>query len=315
MQRGLGLADIQAAETAFDEGTARGDDFLVQTVVVAAQHDDAAMGDDHGMSQRRVVHHAGRDTGQVFGLGAQRPDFGTQQAQAHLHEAMIEVGEHHVVPAGGKGSVEDDGANVLGVGMGESIGALRPAAGEGGQAEHGAGLAHAGGVGPDALDFDRYQRRLTGQFQADADDIFDVFGSEVQLVLGFMQLGGECFQLTPQIALEFEHAPHRLGLLLGAGGVEAAAAAEHGFFDLAGNDGADLAEVFADGLYLESGTHQEFQIGLQVANLAGGAGSVETAADEMVDMHLVGLLAMAIHAAIALLHAVRVPGDLEVDQL
>lgn len=110
---------------------------------------------------------------------------------------MVEVGEHHVVAASGQGGVEDDGSNFLGVGMGESSGALRPAAGEGGQPKHRAGLANAGRVRPDALNFGRYQRRLTCQFQADADDIFDVFGSEVQLMLGFMQLGGKCFQLTP----------------------------------------------------------------------------------------------------------------------
>jgi len=60
---------------------------------------------------------------------------------------------------------------------------------------------------------------------------------------------------------------------------------------------------------LESSAHEEFEVGRQVSDLAGGAGGVETTADEMMDMYLVGLLPMAIHAAVALLHAVRVPGD------
>ena len=81
-----------------------------------------------------------------------------------------------------------------------------------------------------------------------------------------------------------------------------------------GDDGANLAEVFADGFHLEGGTHEEFEIAFQIADLAGGTGGVEAAADEVVDMHLVGLLTVAIHAAIALLHAVGVPGNLEVDQ-
>ena len=57
-QRVFGLADVEAAETTLDEGTACGDDFLVQAVVVAAQYDDAAMCDDHRVGQRRISHHA-----------------------------------------------------------------------------------------------------------------------------------------------------------------------------------------------------------------------------------------------------------------
>lgn len=102
----------------------------MQAAVIAAQYDDAAVSDDYGVSQRRVSHHTGRDAGQVFRLLAQRPDFGAQLAQAHLHEAVVEVGEHHVVPTGGEGCVEDDGTDLFGVGMGESIGTLRPATGE-----------------------------------------------------------------------------------------------------------------------------------------------------------------------------------------
>ncbi len=71
LQRGLCLADVETAETALNESTARGDDFLVQAVVVAAQHNDAAVGDNHRVGQRRIIHHASRDAGQVLGLRAQ----------------------------------------------------------------------------------------------------------------------------------------------------------------------------------------------------------------------------------------------------
>ena len=71
-----------------------------QGVIVTAEHNDATMGDDYGVGQRRVIDHACRDTGQAFGLRPQRPDFGAQQAQAHLHQTMIEVGKHDIIPAG-----------------------------------------------------------------------------------------------------------------------------------------------------------------------------------------------------------------------
>ena len=44
-----------------------------------------------------------------------RPDFGPQQPQAHLHEPVVQVDQHHVVPALGGGVVEDDRADLLGV--------------------------------------------------------------------------------------------------------------------------------------------------------------------------------------------------------
>ena len=43
--------------------------------------------------------------------------------------------------------------------------------------------------------------------------------------------------------------------------------------------------------------------------------SIEAAADEMVDVHLIGLLPMPVHAAVALFHSVWIPGNLIVDQL
>jgi hypothetical protein len=134
-------------------------------------------------------------------------------------------------------------------------------------------------------------------------------------VLGFVQLGGEFLQLAPQIALEFEHLPRRLSFLLSTRGIETQTTAQHRLFNLARYDGADLSEIFSNCFYLQRCPHEEFQIALKFANLARGAGSIEAAANEMVDVHLVGLLPVSVHAAIALLHAVRVPGDFEVNQL
>ncbi|MCG3777236.1 MAG: hypothetical protein JW395_4112 [Nitrospira sp.] len=78
---------------------------------------------------------------------------------------------------------------------------------------------------------------------------------EVQLVLGFVQLRCELFQLLAQLALELEHSPHRFGFLLSSGGIESSTAAEHGFLDLTGDDGTNFTEIFPDCFDLECGTH------------------------------------------------------------
>ena len=78
-ERRLDLTDIEAAEAAFDQRTSSGDDFFMQSMVVATQHDDAAVGDNDRMSERGIVNYAGRDAGQVFGLRAKGPNFCPQQ--------------------------------------------------------------------------------------------------------------------------------------------------------------------------------------------------------------------------------------------
>ena len=49
MQCSLGLANVEAAKAAFNKCAARGDDFLVQAMIVPAQYNDAAMSDDYGV--------------------------------------------------------------------------------------------------------------------------------------------------------------------------------------------------------------------------------------------------------------------------
>ena len=55
----------------------------------------------------RVRHGANGDAVQFLHV-VLRPDFGAQQAQAHLHQAMVQVDEHDVVAATGDGVVESD---------------------------------------------------------------------------------------------------------------------------------------------------------------------------------------------------------------
>jgi hypothetical protein len=66
--------------------------------------------------------------------------------------------------------------------------------------------------------------------------------------------------------------PDGLGIALGTVGVELTALAKHGLFHLLGDYRADLAEVLPDGVDLDCGAHQEFEIAFQVARLGGGSG-------------------------------------------
>jgi hypothetical protein len=198
--------------------------------------------------------------------------------------------------------------------MCEAVGALCPTIGKVWQTEDRAAPSYPSGVGPDAFNLSRNKRRLFGELEPHAHDVLDMLGSKVQIVLGLMQLLGEFLQLTPQITLEFEHPSHRLSLSLSTSGIKTSAAAEHRFFNLARYHWTDFAQVLPDGFYLERCTHQEFQVSFKIANFTCGMRSIEAAADKMVDVNLIGFLSMSIHAAIALLHSVRVPGDLEMYQ-
>ena len=57
-----------------------------------------------------VGHQPGRDPVQLLRAFA-GPDLGPQQPQAHLHQPVVQVDQHHVVPALGQMVVEDDGAD------------------------------------------------------------------------------------------------------------------------------------------------------------------------------------------------------------
>ncbi len=101
-------------------------------------------------------------------------------------------------------------------------------------------------------------------------------------------------------------------------GVEAAAvAADECLFDLVGDDRADLAEVFPDLVDLLDGSKQELKVAGQVTGISLGVGGIVVVAGrhEVEDVDLITLLAVPVDAAVALLHHVRVPGDLDVDQV
>ena len=55
-----------------------------------------------------------------------RPGLGTQQAQAHLHQSMVQVDQHDIVSSLRHGMVEGDGTYLLGMGVAQAFQAARP---------------------------------------------------------------------------------------------------------------------------------------------------------------------------------------------
>ena len=105
---------------------ARRDDLFVQPLAVAADDHQPGVGDDGRRRQQVVRHDPGRDPLQPLAL-ADVPDLGPQQPQAHLRQPVVQVDQHHVVLALGRGVVEDDGPDLLGVRVRQPIAARRPA--------------------------------------------------------------------------------------------------------------------------------------------------------------------------------------------
>ena len=114
----MDLADIQAAETTLANFTAGGDNFLVETLTVPPNEDKAGMDDDDGCGENARWDKAGGGAMEAFCAFA-RPDFGAQEAQAHLDEEMIEMDEDDIITATGdgviKGTTENYGELILNI--------------------------------------------------------------------------------------------------------------------------------------------------------------------------------------------------------
>src|SRR5262249_39751421 len=123
------LTDVQSTESTFDQRAARGNDFFVQAMIISAENHDATMRDDYGVCQRSVIHDTRRYAGEMLDMSTDRPDFGSQQAQAHLHQPVIEMREDNIIPANGERCIENDRSDDLGVRMRKTLCALLPASG------------------------------------------------------------------------------------------------------------------------------------------------------------------------------------------
>lgn len=93
-----------------------------------------------------------------------------------------------------------------------------------------------------------------------------------------------------------------------------AAATEHGFLNLIGDDRPDLPEILADILDLDCGAEEKLKITFKIAGCLAGFRGIKAFANEVEDVNLVVLLSVPIHPAVPLLHAVRVPRDFVVDE-
>ena len=188
--------------------------------VVAAEHEQTSMDQDGGVLQRKVGDHAGGEAVQLL-VPALRPDFGSQQPQTHLHEAVVEVTQHDVVATcGSKRLVKDDRADLPVCGWARPSAQNAQLPGERGHMER------AQRVPPDA-------GRLAGEGEPCFDDVLDIGGRQAQFAFGILQLLSQFFQLLAELPLELEHRSHGLRFALGARRVESAAAAQHGLLDLA----------------------------------------------------------------------------------
>ena len=137
---------------------------------------------------RQVVRHDAGGHAIELARGVGVPDLGAQQAQGHLRQPVIEMHQHHVIPAARQVVVKDNRAHLAGVRMRQALGAACPTAAQGRQVEDRAGCALAGGVGPDALDRGLTQRRQAGQFECDRDGRLDVLRRQIERVPGFLHL-------------------------------------------------------------------------------------------------------------------------------
>lgn len=304
------LTHVEAAESPFAEDTTGRDQLFVEALALAAENHEAAVGNGDGVVQRIAGDDAGRDA-REFLPPLRRPHLGAEETQTHLDQAVAEVGEDHVVPAGGQLVVEDHRADLLGVGVVETLGTRSPAPAEWRQAV-GGGL----GTREVAGHRDRPQGGLFCELEADLDGGADVVRGEAQLLATGVEALVEALNPLPDVPLDAQHCARGPG----AGGigvrVEAVAVAEHRLLHLAGDHVAEVAEVLADLLHLLGGPHEELQVAVEVAGRGvGGLRPFDVARpDEVEDGDLVRPLAVAVDAAVALLHAIRVPRDLVVDE-
>ncbi len=173
-KNGPGFSDVHAHKTAFADAAPGHNHFFMQSLIVAAKHHQAGVSDDCRAVQRGIGRQSGSYTIEPF-AGAARPDFRAQQAQAHLHQAVIEMRQDHVVPAACQRVIEQNGTNFLCVRMGETSMAFCPAAGERRNFKYRAGLDGATRIGPKPGHGSFLQWGMPRQLQSYLDHRLDVF--------------------------------------------------------------------------------------------------------------------------------------------
>jgi len=105
-----------SAKPALADFSAHLQHFLMQAMAQRAGHDQAGVGHNDGRIRQMTGNEAGGDAMQTP-RAARAPHLGPQQAQGPLHQGIVEMRQHHVIPAPGQIRVEDQGATLAGVGM------------------------------------------------------------------------------------------------------------------------------------------------------------------------------------------------------
>jgi hypothetical protein len=97
----------------------------VQAVMAASGDDQSGDHDDGGAFELAIGQGTGGDTVDLLHV-VPRPDFGAQEAQAHLDEGMVEMHQNDVIAPLRHVMVERDGADLFRIGMLQSFQASRP---------------------------------------------------------------------------------------------------------------------------------------------------------------------------------------------
>lgn len=93
--------------------------------MAAAGDDQSRNHDDGGAFELAIGQGPGGDAVNLLHV-VSRPDFGAQQAQAHLDEGVIEMHQNDVIAPLRNVMVERDGADLLRIGMLQTLQAPRP---------------------------------------------------------------------------------------------------------------------------------------------------------------------------------------------
>ena len=174
-----------------------------------------------------------------------------------------------------------------------------------------------GRIWPDAVAPARDQRRLARKVQRCLDRGLDPLGRQVQVAFGLVELLAKALQLLLKSPLEGQHPFDRLGLAFGVRRIERAARAPSmASSTCSAITGPTLPRSSRIAWTLFTARSRNSRSPSRSPGRVGRSQvlRVEAGRDEVVDLHLVGALAVAIDAAVALLQPVRVPGDLVVDQ-
>ena len=143
--------------------------------------------------------------------------------------------------------VEGDGASFSGVRVLKPVRRLTPGTGEFWDGEGRRARATRRVPGD--------QRRLFRKVKGNLHSTGNVGGRHMKLILRLQERVVQSLNPFAQLPFRANESASACSVGFCGARVESGASPEHDFFDLAGDDGADAAEVFADRFHLAGGSH------------------------------------------------------------